>query len=138
MEANGTYPEIKWLESRTSRWDELVSMSGSSSHYRIQLPLTFCCVRLGSVDDWRPVQYRCGPWSRLEEAWRRVECLQCLRRRLLKYDLSMLSRELGRLSLLLLEGLCGLLLGNRLLLQLVLMLKLMLMLLLLQVGGGLR
>jgi HK97 family phage portal protein len=35
MEANGTYPEIKWLESRTSRWDELVSMAGSSGHYRI-------------------------------------------------------------------------------------------------------
>lgn len=32
---NGAYPEIKWLESRTSNWDDLVAMASSNSHYRI-------------------------------------------------------------------------------------------------------
>lgn len=34
MEANGTMPEIRWLESRTSRWDDLM-MAASSSGARI-------------------------------------------------------------------------------------------------------
>jgi len=34
-EENATFPEIRWLESRTSRWDDLVAMAASNTQYRV-------------------------------------------------------------------------------------------------------